>query len=242
MKPRILLAIAVAILALAACGKREPPQPEPEPPPAPEPAAEPAAPDSPASFVGRTWSRRVEAGGQGLAARLPAGRQARDVRSRRDAGLRKLAIRRRPPHDHRGRPRVSDRDPGTERPRVPDPDDSPGEPIEILFAPAAQDAMQGPVSAAPVETAPVVVSLWNSAWLLEDLAGAGVLDRVPATLEFPEQARGRSGFLQPLQRRRHRRRRLNPFRRHRGHAQELPGGGDEAGICVLRRAPGRRAL
>ena len=31
--------------------------------------------------------------------------------------------------------------------------------------------------------------MWGTAWRLEDLAGAGVLDRVQATLEFPSEGR-----------------------------------------------------
>ena len=34
--------------------------------------------------------------------------------------------------------------------------------------------------------APVI---WGTAWVLEDLGGAGVLDRVPTTLEFPAQGK-----------------------------------------------------
>jgi len=37
--------------------------------------------------------------------------------------------------------------------------------------------------------APSPSELWGTAWRLEDLGGAGVLDRVQATLEFPEAGR-----------------------------------------------------
>jgi heat shock protein HslJ len=37
--------------------------------------------------------------------------------------------------------------------------------------------------------ATATAQLWGTAWRLEDLAGAGVLDRVEATLTFPETGR-----------------------------------------------------
>ena len=190
MKTRTSSAIAVSILALAACGKREPPQPAPEPPAAPEPAAEPAAPASAASFIGRTWevieSKQVAKGS--LRVFLPDGKLAMSDPGatpafgswRYDDG--RLTI---IEEGHEYPTEILELSDRAFRIRM----HSPGEPIEILFAPAAQDVTQDVASAPPVEAAPVVVSLSNSAWLLEDLAGAGVLDRVQATLEFPEQGR-----------------------------------------------------
>ena len=72
---------------------------------------------------------------------------------------------------------------------------SPGEPVEILFAPAEQilpDAVQSAKqgdSAKRAATAPAAIVLWGTAWRLENLAGAAVLDRVQATLEFPSEGR-----------------------------------------------------
>ena len=70
---------------------------------------------------------------------------------------------------------------------------SPGEPVEILFAPAEQLPPETIASAQPATLAqaqaPQPVALWGTAWRLENLAGAGVLDRVQATLEFPSEGR-----------------------------------------------------
>ena len=70
---------------------------------------------------------------------------------------------------------------------------SPGEPIEILFAAAEQSAPEAVAStmqaaiAEPAEVEPETVPLWGTAWRLENLAGADVLDRAQATLEFPSE-------------------------------------------------------
>jgi heat shock protein HslJ/uncharacterized membrane protein len=72
---------------------------------------------------------------------------------------------------------------------------SPGEPVEILFAPAEQLPPESIASAQPATLAqaqaqaPQPVALWGTAWRLENLAGAGVLDRAQATLEFPSEGR-----------------------------------------------------
>jgi heat shock protein HslJ/uncharacterized membrane protein len=73
---------------------------------------------------------------------------------------------------------------------------SPGEPVEIRFAPADQAALPLPPKAeAPAATARLeavaapLPALWGTAWRLEDLAGAGVVDRVQATLVFPSEGR-----------------------------------------------------
>jgi heat shock protein HslJ len=41
----------------------------------------------------------------------------------------------------------------------------------------------------PVEPSPAPASLWGSEWVLEDLAGDGVVDRAQATLAFPQTGR-----------------------------------------------------
>jgi heat shock protein HslJ len=57
---------------------------------------------------------------------------------------------------------------------------SPGEPVEILFRPAAPET--GPAeSSDDMASTPV---LTGTRWRLEDLAGKGVVDRAEATLEF----------------------------------------------------------
>ena len=74
---------------------------------------------------------------------------------------------------------------------------NPGEPVEIRFEPADQPPLDLSAAArAPAARAEDRVvaearppALWGTAWRLEDLAGAGVLDRVQATLEFPSEGR-----------------------------------------------------
>lgn len=66
---------------------------------------------------------------------------------------------------------------------------SPGEPVEILFAPAEPVSPDMIRAATRAEAPPASVALWGTAWRLENLAGAGVLDRVQATLEFPSEGR-----------------------------------------------------
>jgi len=50
--------------------------------------------------------------------------------------------------------------------------------VSPVVADGAESATQGPGG-----------TLWGTEWRLEDLAGAGVLDRVEATLAFPETGR-----------------------------------------------------
>jgi heat shock protein HslJ/uncharacterized membrane protein len=72
---------------------------------------------------------------------------------------------------------------------------SPGEPVEILFEPAEQPTPAAVESARHVAVAkmaaaaPAPAPLWGTAWRLENLAGADVLDNVQATLEFPGEGR-----------------------------------------------------
>lgn len=70
---------------------------------------------------------------------------------------------------------------------------SPGEPVEILFEAAEQFPM-GPIPdekradvAAQAEIEQATVTLWGTAWRLESLAGAEVLDGAQATLQFPSE-------------------------------------------------------
>ena len=74
---------------------------------------------------------------------------------------------------------------------------NPGEPVEIRFAPADQAPLELSATVRPpaarakdqVVAEARAPALWGTAWRLEDLAGAGVLDRVQATLEFPSEGR-----------------------------------------------------
>ena len=52
--------------------------------------------------------------------------------------------------------------------------------VAALFAISPGEAPADPVAGA---------ALWGTAWRLQDLGGAGVLDRVEATLEFPSEGR-----------------------------------------------------
>jgi heat shock protein HslJ len=65
----------------------------------------------------------------------------------------------------------------------------PGEPVEILFAPAEQVPKSAVQTATPVVAAPAAAVLWGTGWRLENLAGTDVLDGVEATLEFPSEGR-----------------------------------------------------
>ncbi len=192
MKPRIVSAIAFSILALAACCKKtEPPQPSPEPAPATE-APLPAAPAKATSFIGRTWevveSQQVAKGS--LRVFLPDGTLAMSDPGATPAfgswsysGGRLTIV-----EEGREYPteilELSDR---AFRIRM----HGPGDPVEIRFAPASQQLAAAHATEEPAPEAPAtaVASLAGTAWRLEDLAGAGVLDRVQATLEFPESGR-----------------------------------------------------
>ncbi len=72
---------------------------------------------------------------------------------------------------------------------------SPGEPVEMLLKSAEQPPMSAIAEAKPAAVAtqaeiePAAVSLWGTAWRLESLAGADVLDSARATLEFPSEGR-----------------------------------------------------
>lgn len=65
----------------------------------------------------------------------------------------------------------------------------PGEPVEILFAPAESIAPASAQTEMRVKAAPAAVILWGTGWRLEYLAGAAVVDGAPATLEFPSEGR-----------------------------------------------------
>jgi heat shock protein HslJ/uncharacterized membrane protein len=72
---------------------------------------------------------------------------------------------------------------------------SPGEPVEIAFAPAEHASPAAVASAKQAATAmraaeaPAALPLQGTAWRLEDLAGARVLGGAPATLEFSGEGR-----------------------------------------------------
>lgn len=201
MNPRLLPPLAVTILALAACGRKAEPPPA-TPPLAPAPVQEPSpsteAPAEAASFIGRTWvveeSQQVAKGS--LRVFLPDGTLAMS-----DPGATPAFGR-----WHHADGRLTIIEEGREYPtEILELSDrafrirmhGPGEPVEIRFAPASQALPTPAADAAPAEAAaaaePAPASLLGTAWRLENLAGASLLDRVQATLEFAEP--GRAGGL-----------------------------------------------
>jgi heat shock protein HslJ len=195
MNSRKLPATAVLILALAACGKRAEPPP-PVPAPAEEPATRPAAVMEPATFIGRTWqvaesaqfargSLRVFLPDGTLAMSDPGAAPAFGSWRYADGRLTIVEAGREYPTEIL---ELSDR---AFRIRM----HGPGDPVEVRFVPAPQEFPAAAASAEPpvAGASPTAESLLGTAWQLEDLAGAGVVDRVQATLEFPEP--GRAGGL-----------------------------------------------
>jgi heat shock protein HslJ len=67
---------------------------------------------------------------------------------------------------------------------------NPGESVEISLVPAE---VRSPLAARAEGAEPpggdAPDGIWKTAWLLEDLGGAGVIDSAQATLEFPEEGR-----------------------------------------------------
>jgi heat shock protein HslJ len=190
MDARIVAALAVSLLAFTACEKAPPPAPGA----APEPAAKPAPARETDSFVGRVWevveSQQVARGS--LRVFLPDGKL---VMSDPNATPAFGSWRQVDGH-------LTIVEDGIEYPvDILELSDSafririlsPGEPVEILFAPAAEHTSDAITSArqapAATQAAAQESPLWGTTWRLENLAGAGVLDRVQATLEFPSEGR-----------------------------------------------------
>ena len=194
MATRILAMIVVSLLALVACEKKD------GPPAAAAPAAEPAAvaasipADLEASFVNKVWvvseSKQVAPGeirvflSDGTLVMASPHAKPAFGGWRYDGGH--LTI------TEEGRDYPVDIIALSEsafRIRM----HSPGEPVEILFAPAEQSQPETLASAMhadieqPAAVEPKPVLLWGTAWRLENLAGAGVLNQVQATLEFPSE-------------------------------------------------------
>ena len=204
MDVRTLAIIAAASLALAGCERSEAPQPAPAPAdtaPADAPVPPPAA--KTASFVNRVWavaeSKQVEPGAlrvflsdgtlvMASPNSTPAFGQWRSEDGRltiteegRDYPTDILAL-----SEHAFRVRIN----------------GPGEPVEILFEPAAQVAPDEVASAAPAAApqstaaaataapaAPVAVTLLGTAWRLESLGNGKLQAGTQPTLEFPTEGR-----------------------------------------------------
>ncbi len=197
MDARVLAVIVVTSLALAACEKAAPP---PSTPPVAEPADE-AVPREPApSFVNRVWavseSKQVEPGALRIFLSdgtlvmaspnsTPAFGQWRSENGRltiteegRDYPADVLAL-----GEDAFRIRIN----------------GPGEPVEILFAPApqvapdaagsARPAAAPPAAATAAAAAPAAVNLLGTAWRLESLGNGKLQAGAQPSLEFPTEGR-----------------------------------------------------
>ena len=157
----------ISLLALAACERSGPAKAPTTPAENPAPAEEQAPAEASAAFVNpRLGCQRVEAGGARRPSRFPLGRHARHGLGAFKAGIRSLALRRRPPDDHRRGPGLSRRHPQPERNAFRIRMHSPGAPVEILFKPAervAPEAGQDTKTAvvAPASPSSAGISIWT---------------------------------------------------------------------------------
>jgi heat shock protein HslJ/uncharacterized membrane protein len=189
----LLAAIAASAVALSACAERESPE---SAAPATTEAAAPARPAGDPSFVNRVWavaeSQQVEPGSLRVflsdGTLVMAAPQATPAFGAWRIGNGRLTI------TEEGREYPTDILALSDyafRIRM----HSPGEPVEILFEPAKSLPMDSIADEKPAgvttraATAQTTVALWGTAWRLESLAGAAVLDRSQATLEFPTDGR-----------------------------------------------------
>jgi heat shock protein HslJ/uncharacterized membrane protein len=204
MDIRTLAIIAAASLALAGCERSEAPQPVPAPAdtaPADAPVAPPAAETT--SFVNRVWtvaeSKQVEPGAlrvflsDGTLVMASPNSTPAFGQWRSEDG--RLTI------TEEGRDYPTDILALSERAfriRI----NGPGEPVEILFEPAAQIAPDEVASAAPAAApqpaspaasaapaAPVATTLLGTAWRLESLGNGKLQAGTQPTLEFPTEGR-----------------------------------------------------
>jgi heat shock protein HslJ len=188
MDPRILAIMLTAALATAACSGPTTPAAEGTPEAADVAASAPERQAAPASFVNTVWavsdSKQVEIGSLRvflsdgtLVMASPNSKPA--LGSWRESGGRLSITEDGQSYDVD----VLELTESSFRIRM----HSPGEPVEILFKPADRAALPK-AQEAPAGTA-AGAALWGSRWRLEDLGGAGVVDGVEATLEFPSQGR-----------------------------------------------------
>jgi heat shock protein HslJ/uncharacterized membrane protein len=204
MNIRTLAIIAAASLALAGCERSEAPQPAPAPAdtaPADAPVTPPAA--ETASFVNRVWavteSKQVEPGALRvflsdgtLVMASPNSTPAFGQWRSEDGRLTITEEGRDYPTDILA---LSER---AFRVRI----NSPGEPVEILFEPAAQVAPDEVASVArataaqptaaattAAPAAPVATTLLGTAWRLESLGNGKLQAGTQPTLEFPTEGR-----------------------------------------------------
>ena len=186
----------VSLLTVVACERQDPPKPAPTPAAEPAPVARPVPAEASPSFVNKVWqvaeseqvtpgSLRVFLSDGTLVMASPHATPAFGA-WRYDDG--RLTI------TEEGLDYPTDILALSEsafRIRM----HSPGAPVEILFEPAEQLPM-GPIAdekradvAKQAEIEPAAAPLWGTAWRLENLAGADVLDGAQATLEFASEGR-----------------------------------------------------
>jgi len=186
MESRTLAVVFVSLLAITACERSE--QAQPAPAAAPEPATAPVSAEAGPSFVNRVWevaesspiehgSLRVFLADGTLVMASPHATPAFGTWRYDDGRLTIIEEGLEYPTD------ILALNESEFRIRM----HSPGEPVEIRFAPAKQtppsavaSAMQANV-AMQAEVEPAAVPLWGTAWRLESLA--------LATLEFPSEGR-----------------------------------------------------
>jgi len=195
MDTRSLATLAAVLIVLAGCGRRESP-----PTPAREPAAAESPAKQPASFVNRVWeivespqadtgALRVFLSDGTLVMTSPNATPAFGRWRYTDGQLTIIEEGQAYPTDILA---LTDRE---FRIRM----HSPGEPVEIRFAPAKQPPLEAIARTAPAAAAPPVaepleapaapVSLLGTAWRLERLNGAAVKGGTQPTLEFPTEGR-----------------------------------------------------
>jgi heat shock protein HslJ/uncharacterized membrane protein len=190
MTTRFLAVVAVSLLVLVACERSADKQSAATPAVEPAQVARPAPAKTPPTFVNRVWtvaeSKQVAPGDTRvflsdgtLVMTSPHATPAFGSWRYADGRLTITEEGHEYPVD------ILDLSEGAFRIRML----SPGEPVEILFAPAEQLAPETIASVQPATIAQVPaaqpVALWGTAWRLEKLAG----ERVQATLEFPSEGR-----------------------------------------------------
>lgn len=190
MRTRSLAALAALLLILVGCEKTEPP-----PPATTQPTVSPLPESKSESFVNRVWevaeSTQVDRGALRvflsdgtLVMTSPNTTPAFGTWRYTDGRLTIIEEGQEYPTDIL---ELSDR---AFRIRM----HSPGEPVEIRFAPAKQPPLEAltsvePTAAAAPEAPAPVVSLLGTAWRLERLTGSAVQRGSQPTLEFPIEGR-----------------------------------------------------
>jgi len=201
MDVRTLAVIVASLLTVAGCDRSDPAQPAPATVVEPTPATSPAPAAASPSFVNKVWqvaeSEQVAAGSLRvflsdgtLVMADPQSTPALGAWRYDDGRLTIIEESREYPTD------ILDLTESALRIRMR----GPGEPVEMLLAPAGQTSLGAIAAAKPAEVAtpfsaePETVALWGTAWRLEGIAGAAAryfqqVDLVPRSKRL--QASGR---------------------------------------------------